>query len=73
MREHRHGHAHISLIQLRPNLTINRPIAKLSYRAFILYENEAYYAKTNNLSNRLRFSVRVYCNNAQMTSERVKN
>ena len=25
------------------------------------------------LSNRLRFSVRVYCNNAQMTSERVKN
>ena len=25
------------------------------------------------LSNGLRFSVRVYCNNAQMTSERVKN
>ena len=29
--------------------------------------------KHSTLSNRLRFSVRVYCNNAQMTSERVKN
>ena len=55
--------------KLRRSITKRRRIRKLSRLALLVRKTIKLMYKTN----RLRFPVRVYCNNAQMTPERVKN